>query len=354
MSFFKTISHILFASLMALGIHGYATESAVILQYHHVADDTPAITSISPVLFARHLDFLDRHGYHVIALPDLVERLRHQQPLPDKTVAITFDDAYRSIYENAFPLLKKRSLPFTIFVNSTPVDRGFNNHSNWQQLHEMGENGATLASHSSHHDHLGKVIQGESLAQWQERVTRDILNAQARIEDETGQNHPLFAYPYGEFTPQLQQLIKDLGLIAFGQQSGPVGPLSDFTALPRFPMAADYATLDQLREKLNTRPLPVTTLQRPGNPLAHGSRPMVAITLQEALPRREQLRCYASGQGRISVQWLSEIRLQVQAPKPLASGRSRYNCTLPAAQGGYYWYSIPWLTLDAAGDWPRD
>lgn len=332
----------------------HAAEHAVILLYHHVAADTPAVTSIDPQLFAQHLDHLEKNAYQVLALPELLQKLHNGQAVPDKSVALTFDDAYRNVYDHAFPLLAERGWPFTVFINTDAVDGRYGSHLSWDQLREMGRAGATVANHSATHAHLGARLAGESDAAWRKRIREDLAKAQRRIKEETGQDHALFAYPYGEFTPELQRLVTELGYIGIGQHSGAVGPGSDFTALPRYPMAAGYATMNELREKLATRPLPVASIERPGNPLPAGERPRLVVTLAEPLSRPDALRCYAGGQGAIPVTWHSERQFSTQAPAPLPAGRSRYNCTAPAAAGGFFWYSAPWISLDTRQRWPPD
>lgn len=347
----KTLSALL---LWLIGLPALAADHAVILMYHHVSDSTPPSTSISPERFSRHLDFLAEQGYRVLALDELLARLRGGQSLPERSVALTFDDGYRSVYEQAFPLLRERGLPFTLFLNTEPIDQGLKGHLDWDQLREMARHGATLANHGLRHDHMAARKPGEDLGDWRRRVRQDLDQARRRIREETGQDHRLFAYPYGEFTAELQQLVEELDHVGFGQQSGAVGATSDFTALPRYPMAEAQAGLEALREKLTTRPFPLAGIQRPDNPLPAGQRPELVLTLQRPLSRPEALRCYAGAQGEARVRWLDPLRFAARVESPLPPGRSRYNCTAPARAGGYYWYSAPWVSLDEAGRWPED
>jgi hypothetical protein len=67
-------------------------QAAVVRQYHHVSDETPASTSTSPERFAMHLDYLQQSGFEVVPLQDLAETLRAGKNLPDRTAAITFAD----------------------------------------------------------------------------------------------------------------------------------------------------------------------------------------------------------------------------------------------------------------------
>ncbi|MEE4216513.1 MAG: polysaccharide deacetylase family protein, partial [Xanthomonadales bacterium] len=99
------------------------SQAAVVLQYHHVSDETPASTSTSPERFAMHLDYLEEAGFKIVPLQELADTLRTREPLPDKTAAITFDDGYISIFQAARPLLEKKGWPYTVFVNTEPHDQ---------------------------------------------------------------------------------------------------------------------------------------------------------------------------------------------------------------------------------------
>ena len=95
-----------------------ADDHAVILIYHHVADDTPASTSVTPERFAAHLDYLGDNDFNVMPLMDLLDAIRDEKPLPENSVAITFDDAYRSVYTIARPMLDARGWPYAVFVST--------------------------------------------------------------------------------------------------------------------------------------------------------------------------------------------------------------------------------------------
>ncbi len=329
-----------------------ATNSAVILQYHHVSDDTPAITSVTPEGFARHIRYLADNKFNVISVTEAVEALHKKQPLPPKSVAITFDDAYLSIYTNAFPLLKEQGWPFTIFVSPTPVDKGFQKFLSWEQIQEMTHFGATIANHTMDHDHSVERRPGESEEAWINRFNEDLEATEARIKEKTGQSIKQFAWTFGETTPELRRLLGQLGYIGFGQQSGAAGEYSDFTRLPRFPMAGIYGTSD-FALKVGSLAMPVIA-QKPDSSLISEDNltPELTLELAKGDYQKKQLKCYASGQGELSVKWLDDemTRLTTQANKPLPVGRTRYNCTAPSNNGKqYYWYSHAWLRLTSEG-----
>lgn len=329
-----------------------ASSSVVILQYHHVSDTTPRITSVTVDTFRKHMAYLSEHQFNVIPLTEAVDSLRNQHPLPEKTVAITFDDAYLSIYTEAFPLLKKHRFPFTVFVSPTPVDKKYQKFLSWAQIQEMVRSGATIANHTLNHDHSVEKLPEESEAQWLKRFQLDLESTEKRLFEKTGQSVKQFAWTFGETTPKLRTVLSDLGYVGFGQQSGAAGELSDFTRLPRFPMAGDYGVND-FRLKVNSRALPVTH-QTPDSSLISSDnlKPELELTLQPGDYQKKQLKCYASGQGELTVTWLdkAQTRLKTRANSPLPVGRTRYNCTAPSNSGRhYYWYSHAWLRLTEDG-----
>ena len=110
--------HFLLLGMISIFSHtslGQAIHHGVILQYHHVNSDTPAVTSISPQGFEAHLTLIESQGFQVISLETMINRIKQGMAFKTKTLAITFDDNYRSIYENAFPLLKQRLAVYYLY-----------------------------------------------------------------------------------------------------------------------------------------------------------------------------------------------------------------------------------------------
>jgi len=330
-------------------------QHAVILQYHHFGSDTPASTSVTLEQFDAHLEYLADNGYRVWPLQQVLERLRSGASLPDRVVAITVDDAFISVYREAYPRLLARNWPFTVFVATRPVDEQLSALMSWEQMREMAAHGVTFANHSLEHAHLIRRRADEDDAAWQARVSSDILQAQQRLEEELGEVPRWFAYPYGEYDASLRALLGTLGFTGFGQQSGPAGHGSDFLALPRFAISVAYASLADFSARVNSRPLPVAEVT-PLDPLlpVEQSRPVMRVRLQPGAYDAAALACYVSGQGRVEPVWLEREALQfeVRAAAPLPAGRSRYNCTAPSSRGnGYFWYSHLWIRRLPDGSW---
>ncbi|MDD7806106.1 MAG: polysaccharide deacetylase family protein [Endozoicomonas sp. (ex Botrylloides leachii)] len=338
--------------LQLLSTTAHAAQHAVILQYHHISDTTPKSTTVTPSVFSEHLKYLEDNNFKVLALTDVTRALQRGDYLPDKAVVITFDDAYRNIYDNAFPLLKKRGWPFTLFVSTDPVDKQYGDFLNWTQIKEMSNHDATIANHTLAHDHLVEKKQGETKEQWLDRVKKDLTTTEQRIKEKTGQSVKHLAWPFGETVPELRALITDLGYVGLGQQSGAAGTLSDFTLLPRYPMAASYANMKSFKLKVNSLPLPVIA-KTPETMLIDQTnlKPTLTLTLKDGDYQKNQLRCYGR-KGQLDITWLDDKKtaFAVTETTDLAVGRSRYNCTAPSNNGRrYYWYSHPWLQLTSEG-----
>jgi len=333
-----------------------ATPHCVVLQYHHFSDSTPAVTSVTPAQFDAHLDYLATHNFQVLPLQQVVDALHSGTPLPDRCAAISVDDAYISVYQNAFPRLRARGWPFTVFVSTQGVDEEIAAYMSWQQMREMAGAGVTFENHGHSHDHLVRRRAGESEADWRQRVRADIETAQQRIGSELGRQPALFAYPYGEYDLDLAGIVGETGLVGFGQQSGPIGALDPRTALPRFPMAARYAELPGFIDKINSLPMPLRTID-PVDPLLPLDqwRPLLRLRFAPGSYRPEAVRCWVNGSDQVDLRWPAEQpdTLEVQSRQNLPVGRSRYNCTMPASgqAGRFHWISQPWIRRQADGGW---
>jgi peptidoglycan/xylan/chitin deacetylase (PgdA/CDA1 family) len=277
----------------------------------------------------------------------IVAHVRKGQPLPDKCVGITIDDAYTSVYERAFPVLRENGYPFTVFVTTGGVDKGFESYMTWDRMREMQSGGAAFAGHGHSHDYLVRRRAGETEREWTERVKEDIALSVERLREEFGSSPVLFAYPYGEYDTALRQIVADLGLVGFGQQSGALWRGSDFTALPRFPMAGGYADMAQFTVKAGSLPLPVASAVPDDPVLPQGdSPPVLQLKLEPGDYRRETLACYGAEGVRIETSWKDPegLTLEVAAREPLPVGRSKYTCTARhRSENRYYWYSHLWI-----------
>lgn len=148
-----TLGSLLLASQAAMA-------DLVVLQYHHISDTTPPSTSTSASLFQAQLDIISELGIDVVDLHDAAENLLSgnpsQNPSQNQSIALTFDDAYESVYSVAADALQKRALPYTIFVDTKAV--GNHGYMTWEQLQELAtREGVSIANHSAGHGHMAKA-----------------------------------------------------------------------------------------------------------------------------------------------------------------------------------------------------
>lgn len=324
-----------------------AAEHGVIAVYHHVATDTPPSTSISPADFRAHLEYLRDNGFNVISLKEMIASLQEQRPLPEKAVAITFDDGYISIYETAFPMLQEFGYPFTLFVSTGPIDARQPNYMTWDQIRDMSDAGVIIANHTVEHPYLLDRESSESERAWLQRRREEILAAEATIERETGQSHRYLAYTYGEYNLALKHMLDEEGFVGLAQTSGAVGYHSDFLALPRFPLASIYANLDTASTKLESLAFNVRLVE-PLSPVTQSRSPSVTLQFSPGAYNYSQIGCFANGQP-LTMNWRDqEDGLLELNPQQTFNGRRwRYICTAPLpGTGRYFWYSIPWINPD--------
>lgn len=323
-----------------------AESHAVVLLYHHVDADTPASTSVTPADFERHLTYLWDNNFFVLPLEEILDAMAAGKSLPENAIAITFDDAYESVHRVAWPMLRERRWPFTVFVSTDYIDAGYGNYMSWEQIRELTEGGGTVGNHSLAHAHPLDRLEGENKAAWLTRFREDLLAAGQRIEDETGSATKLYAYPYGEFSADLENVVADLGWYAVGQQSGAIGPETPLTSAPRFPISSSFSDREDFALRVRARPLPVRVISPADRlPDSGAGSPVLELELTNTVYDPATIGCYTSDGSPIDVRWQNEQRFRIQARAPLDSGRSKYTCTAPypGETGVFGWYSHLWI-----------
>lgn len=309
-----------------------AADYATIFMYHRFGETEFPSTNIRMDQFEAHITELKNGGYNVLPVEEIVNKIRNGQSLPDKAIGITIDDAFTSIYEKAWPILKEAGFPFTIFVSTDHVDRSSNIYMSWDQLRELSNSGVTIGHHTQSHSHLPDLEKHQ--------IRRQLERAATRFEAELGIKPKLFAYPYGDVNLLAKREVAAFGFDgAFGQQSGVLHGGDDFLLLPRFALNETYGGIDRFRLAANALPLPVSDIV-PADTTLGPNPPAFGFTVPYDLKPLDRLACFASGQGKSRIERL-ENRIEVRLTDPFPPGHARINCTLPgppAKAGG----SIRW------------
>ena len=131
---------------------GHCADHATVFVYHRFGDSRHPSTNTSLPEFRAHLAALRSGGYTVLPLSEIVSRLRRGEALPERCVAITVDDAFRSFLTGAVPLLQEYGYPVTLFVNAGEVAGP--DYLNWDELRALAVKGVEIGNHSAAHGYL--------------------------------------------------------------------------------------------------------------------------------------------------------------------------------------------------------
>jgi peptidoglycan/xylan/chitin deacetylase (PgdA/CDA1 family) len=153
---------------------------------------------------------LKNNGYHTIHLSDLMGFLNYKNAIPSKSVVITLDDGYRSIYEFAYPLLKRYGYTATLFIYTDFIEASGNALS-WNQLRKLKAAGFEIGSHSISHADLTKKLPHENDPTYWSRISKELINSKEIIDRELNQDTQIFAYPYGNYNQQILGLFSEAG-----------------------------------------------------------------------------------------------------------------------------------------------
>jgi peptidoglycan/xylan/chitin deacetylase (PgdA/CDA1 family) len=196
---------------------------AVVLLYH-AFDVGPEPLGISSQRFEHQLERLERDGVVLVPLSALVEFLEGARELPERVAVITIDDAHRSVYRKAFPILRRRGAPFSLGIPTAFVGKKGLATLAWDQIREMRASGlCELASHGHRHRRLGALEPRAAAAELE--LSREL------IERETGVRPIAYFYPLGAIDSIAERRVLDAGYrAAFGATGGAIA----FNAFSRF------------------------------------------------------------------------------------------------------------------------
>lgn len=310
-----------------------AETSAVILMYHRFGESGLPSTNTTQQQLADHIAALQEGGHTVVPLEAVVSALKGQGELPDKAVAITVDDAYRSFQTDGWPQFKAAGFPVTLFVATEGVDAGYTDLLSWPEIKNLQSDGVAIGAHSHGHGHYVSLSA--------DAVQQDLRTMRASFKSGFGLVPELFAFPYGEAGRADIAAVRDAGFAAaFGQHSGAAGPLNDTFYLPRFALNENYGGADRFRLIINTLPLPVESVS-PAEPVLLDNPSSITLTLADPLPNISDLTCFGPRGGALQTA-IDGGQVWLTPSEPFPVGRTRFNCTLrsiaPETEGRWHWF----------------
>ena len=181
-----------------------SARGATLLIYHRIGGGTADELDLPTDVFARQLDLLASHK--VLSLDDALDRLDVGDARP--SVVLTFDDGFEDVYREAWPLLRERRLPFTIYLATDFIGApmkwegstatGATGHGlSWAQLGEMVESGLCTVGNHTHHHVPPAALTAEELDE-----------CTAAIREHLGVTPEHFTYPWGIPVPEREHLLR--------------------------------------------------------------------------------------------------------------------------------------------------
>ncbi|MBL8632945.1 MAG: polysaccharide deacetylase family protein [Myxococcales bacterium] len=207
-----------------------------ILCYHGVSSEPPDEWSVTPAQLTEQMAIVCGEGSPV-SLTHLVAWLLDGTALPERAIAVTFDDGYQDVYRYAAPILAKLKVPATAFVitglcDGLPRDASYvpsRPTLTWDEVLALHRDGWTIGSHTLSHPILSQQSAADS--------ARELSDSRRRLSEVLGHEVTLLAYPYGTrrtVSPRDHRLAEQAGYqAAFLDAVGSVSRRSPRFALPR-------------------------------------------------------------------------------------------------------------------------
>lgn len=216
-----------------------------VLMYHMVREHIPGAKfnklRVTPQAFEKQIAWLHQQGFNFVTMQELQD---HWNSLPEKTLAITFDDGYADNLIHALPVLQKYNAKATIYV---VVDRHERDWSSYKKAHH---NSGELAKEPKLTDAQLKQLVDSGLIEIGshtlthmnmatasiEAKQQELMQSRQQLQALTGQAVNSFAYPFGIYAQQDVALVKQAGYsnaVTTLEGIDPISPTPDFLQLQR-------------------------------------------------------------------------------------------------------------------------
>jgi len=201
--------------------HSDAQAGPLVLCYHAVSDDWSADISITTAQLREQLEFLVERGYRGATFSDVVASARSESSGSAPPVAVTFDDAFSSILERAYPILSSLRFPATVFVVTefaetggllqwSGVDQWLGGvHEaelqglSWAELRRLAAAGWEIGSHTRTHPHLTQLSD--------DALASELRGSREACQRALGCPCRSVAYPYGDFDSRVAAAAAQAG-----------------------------------------------------------------------------------------------------------------------------------------------
>lgn len=181
-----------------------------VLCYHNFSRTESDAMTISERAFEEQMRFLKDRGYRVITLDELFDFLEFKRQIPRKSVVITIDDGWRSLYEIAFPILKKYGYRATLFVY-TGLILDTEKTLNWDLIRTMAKDVLDVQCHTKTHRNMAIKYSNESFKEYFDSLKNELIDSARVIRRNLDTDVKYVAYPYGDTNHLVTSLVMKLG-----------------------------------------------------------------------------------------------------------------------------------------------
>ena len=185
--------------------------------------------------FEEQMKFLSEQGYRTVSLVDFVSHVKSNNPLPEKSVIITFDDGHISNYLKACPILKKYGFKAVFFIVAGFVGR--RGMLTWDQIRDMANKGMEIGSHTLTHSPPSKLSN--------EELEYELKESKRILEDQLGQEVKWLSSPTGYYNRAIESIAKDVGYeVVCTSKFGVNSRNSNLFSLERIAIKRSYSMAD--------------------------------------------------------------------------------------------------------------
>jgi len=307
------------------------------LMYHRFEENKYPSTNIKINDFKEHLKIIEESKIKFINPKDFENELKNSKL--QRKILLTIDDGFLSFYENAWPILKEKKIPFILFVSTREV--GAFNYMSWNQIKEISkENFVEIGNHSHTHEYLADENN--------EIIKKDIEKSITIFKKKLGKNSKFFSYPFGEYSNDFKKIIKDFGFkYAFGQHSGVMDETKDFYELPRYPINEKYGEIKRFKSITKTLPFKYKKVYPEEKYLLQNKNPPnVKIEFFENIKNLKSLSCYSNEGNKwrqSDIKFENSNTLVINIAEKFVGERGRINCSLRDPSGLWRWLGIQFV-----------
>ena len=208
-----------------------------VLGYHEFSSTlAPSQMRIRTATFRKQMEALRNLRLPVISLEDFLAWKKGTRFIPPRSIVITIDDGWKSVYTDAFPILKEFKFPFTIYLYKNYVDGG-GRALTTSMIREMQQHGCSIGSHSVSHPFPGTIKhharKGEEA--YLKFLRREFGESKRFLETKFSQKITTYAYPGGYYTEDMYPVAAEHGYDhLFTVLPGKIRQNHDDRRLPRY------------------------------------------------------------------------------------------------------------------------